>query len=105
MHQFVHWKSAIEGAVTVSEVQDVMEQYAASIAAGDKVTLPGPCKSVLRDVDIAQGAETLVREEARFQGAPETASLLHEITQTFVCAANRIAFLEGQSYPRDAASR
>ena len=105
MHQFVHWKSAIQGAVTTGEVQEVMDQYAASIAAGDKVTLPAPCKTVLRDVDIALGAETLIREEARYQGDPATASLLHEIAQTFVAAANRIEFLDSQSYPRDAASR
>jgi hypothetical protein len=105
MHQFAHWKSAIHGAVTISEVQEVMEQYSASIAAGDKVTLPTPCKSVLRDVDIELGAETLIREAARFQGDAATASLLHEIAQTFVAAANRIAFLDGQAYPQDAASR
>jgi hypothetical protein len=105
MHQFVHWKSAIQGAVTVAEVHEVMEQYSVSIAAGDKVTLPTPCKAVLRDVDIAGGAVTFMREEAKFQGDAETASLLHEIAQTFVAAADRIAFLEGQTYPRDAASR
>ena len=94
MHQFVHWKAALQGAHTADEVQQVMEEYAGRIAAGDKVSLPTACKAVLRDVDIALGAETLIREELRFKGDAATAELLHEIAHTFVAAANRIASLE-----------
>ena len=96
MHQFAHWKAALQGAVTPSEVRQVMEEYASRIAAGDKVTLPSACKGVLRAVDIDLGAETLIREELKYDGDAATAALLHEISHTFVAAANRIAFLESQ---------
>ena len=97
MHQFIHWKSALQGTATPAQVQAVMELYASRIAPGDKVGLPAACRSVLRDVDIASGAVTLIREELKYDGDAATASLLHEISHVFVAAADRIAFLESET--------
>ena len=94
LHQFIHWRAALQAAATTAQVQELMEQYSSRIAPGDKMGLPAACKSVLRDVEIATGAATLIREELLYEGDAATADLLHEIAHTFVAAANRLALLE-----------
>ena len=90
----MQWRQPLQSAGTVEKVQEVMELYVSQIAAGDKLGLPAACRSVLRDVDIAAGAATLLREELRFEGDADTRNLLHEISHTFAAAANRMALLE-----------
>ena len=99
MHRFLRWKDPLLDARTVGDVRRVMNDYLATLRAGDFEALPATCWDVLTVDDIAGSALILTRAELTFMGSPEVAAVLHEIAQTYVAASNRLVQIQGRGEP------
>ena len=98
MHHFQRWRASILKATTVHEVALVVRDYVACVLPSELSKLPHSSQVAVADAaaDIAGAAVTLLRDELRFSGDPETAALMHEMTQTFTAASARLAHLDSR---------
>ena len=96
MHHFHRWRSVIGLAQTRREVDQVVRDYVACLLPSELSKLPESSQAAIAEatIDLAGAALVLRRDELRFTGDDETASLMHEMTQTFSAASARIANLE-----------
>jgi hypothetical protein len=99
MHQFQRWRANILKATTAQDVAQVVREYVACVLPSELSKLPQSSQSAVADAaaDLAGAAVTLLRDELRFSGDPETAALMREMTQTFTAASARLAHLDSRA--------
>lgn len=101
MHRFSKWRDSIQLSPDVKSVATLMREYVACIPPADAEALPIACRRILEDpdLDIQSAALTLLHADLSYQGNAQTASLLHEISQTFAVASIRMSQLHGRAEP------
>ena len=99
MHQFQRWRANILKARTREEVAHVVRDYVACVLPSEILKLPNTSQVAVADAaaDVAGAAVTLLRDELRFTGDEDTATLMHEMVQTFTAASARLAHLESRA--------
>ena len=96
MHHYQRWRSVIARARTRQEVDQAVREYVACLLPSELSKLPESSQAAVAEaaIDLVGAAFVLRRDELGFRGDEETASLMHEMTQTFTAASARIANLE-----------
>jgi hypothetical protein len=90
MSRYEHWKRALLEAQSPREVEAIVKQCRDSLAAGDKVGWSLAARDALLEPDLRLAAVTLEREDAAFNGDPESALILHEVSTLYREAARRL---------------
>ena len=94
MHQFLLWKGPLLTAQSIDEVQRLMGDYLGTLRSRQIEALPPSSWDALTVTDIRGSALILIREGLLYSGKPESAGILHEVTQMYIAASDRIAAIQ-----------
>lgn len=90
------WKNPLLAAQSTEEVRQIVDDYLQTLRSREIEALPPGCWDALTVTDIAGSALILTREGLLYSGKPGSAGILHEVTQIFVAASDRIVAIQGR---------
>ena len=97
MNQSPFWKDPLLAAQSIVEVQRVVDDYLKTLYSKEIEALPPACWDALTATDISGSALLLTREGLLYSGMPVNARILHDVTQLYVAASDRIVALQGRA--------
>ena len=95
MHRFHRWRELLDAAHTAPAVEEVMRNYAATLAPVMEA-LPPECRRAIEFDDLQTAAVVLLHCELGYNGSAELQQTLHEIAHTYAAASLRLAKIRAE---------